>query len=237
MLKEALQYLINLGKVQIIEASNGQEYATSQLFHVKYPLATPLKVETLSGLVDYIMSEFDEETHVGKIVHIVSYRQANLLSRLFSDGQREVYMIAEAFSPKFEFGQWYDNESFIIKLQSCFAQNEDKTKLLKIVGNIKDSLVKKYGDDGITQQVTAKTGIATVAEVPVPNPVMLVPYRTFIEIEQPESKFVFRMRQGNNCPECALFEADGGAWKVDAMDWIKAYLKEKLADTGVTVIS
>ncbi|MEB9782308.1 hypothetical protein P4K16_30685, partial [Bacillus cereus] len=58
------------------------------------------------------------------------------------------------------------------------------------------------------------------------NPVQLSPYRTFVEVEQPESKFVFRMREG---ARCGLFEADGGAWKLEAMNNIKEYLKEALA--------
>ena len=38
--------------------------------------------------------------------------------------------------------------------------------------------------------------------------------------------------------ECAVFEADGGAWKNAAMDSIKQYLKEALKDLPqYTVIS
>jgi hypothetical protein len=44
-------------------------------------------------------------------------------------------------------------------------------------------------------------------------------------VQQPESLFVFRLQSG---PRAALFEADGGAWKVEAMDTIHAYLKENL---------
>ncbi len=116
-------------------------------------------------------------------------------------------------------------------------ENNDKAKILKIVGNIKDKAVRQYGDDGITQQVTAKTGLALVEDVPVPNPVMLAPFRTFMEVEQPESKFVFRMKRGDDGPECALFEADGGAWKLEAMKRIKAYLQAELDGTGIAIIS
>ncbi|MNW60692.1 hypothetical protein D3C74_386970 [compost metagenome] len=67
---------------------------------------------------------------------------------------------------------------------------------------------------GMTQSVVAKTGVATVEDVKVPNPVLLAPYRTFVEVEQPESSFVFRMKDG---PSAALFEADGGAWRNDVI--------------------
>ena len=75
--------------------------------------------------------------------------------------------------------------------------------------------------------VTIKTGIASVGEAEVPNPVTLAPYRTFPEIEQVESKFIFRMKEG---PLAAIFEADGGAWKNEAMKRIKEYLVENLKE-------
>jgi hypothetical protein len=75
--------------------------------------------------------------------------------------------------------------------------------------------------------VTVKTGIAKIEDVFVPNPVVLAPYRTFPEIAQPESKFIFRMQTG---PTAALFEADGGAWRNEAMGRIKAWLEEQLAE-------
>lgn len=81
------------------------------------------------------------------------------------------------------------------------------------------------GDDGISQQVTIKTGVATVGNAIVPNPVTLKPYRTFVEVEQPESKFIFRMKDG---PTAALFEADGGVWRNKAMHEIKKYIYENL---------
>lgn len=54
----------------------------------------------------------------------------------------------------------------------------------------------------------------------------LRPYRTFREVEQPASEFVFRLRSLNGeVPWCALFEADGGKWKLDAVLKIKAWLE------------
>jgi hypothetical protein len=57
---------------------------------------------------------------------------------------------------------------------------------------------------------------------------MLSPYRTFRELNQPESAFIFRMRGGGEgkAPQCALFEADGGKWKLDAVQAIKLWLAD-----------
>ena len=60
-----------------------------------------------------------------------------------------------------------------------------------------------------------------------------------MEVDQPVSKFVFRLKQDKyDGIQCALFEADGGAWEIDAMDSIRHYLEAKLSDiTEVIILS
>jgi|SRR5579859_1922838 len=66
------------------------------------------------------------------------------------------------------------------------------------------------------------------------NLVQLAPYRTFRDIEQPVSTFLFRIQQsGENMPTFALFEADGGAWKIEAVQKIAARLSAGLKDAVV----
>ena len=57
--------------------------------------------------------------------------------------------------------------------------------------------------------------------------VPLRPFRTFQEVEQPESEFLLRMDEEGNI---GLFEADGGMWKLTARQTVKAFLEAKLAD-------
>ena len=75
-----------------------------------------------------------------------------------------------------------------------------------------------------------------MAEAIVPSPCILRPYRTFLEIVQTMSKFVFRMKDSGSGVDCALFNADGGAWKLDAMNSIRKYFEKALEGTGVTII-
>jgi hypothetical protein len=102
-----------------------------------------------------------------------------------------------------------------------------------------EEFVAEYGDDGVSQKATIKTGLASKGEAIVPNPVRLKPFRTFTEVDQPESAFVFRMKNDNYSGiTCGIFEADGGAWKREAMESVKAYLKEELKDVaGYVIIS
>jgi hypothetical protein len=235
MIQEALQYLVKLGNTKI-ENIDGQVFSTERIHTVPESTAEAIQVNSLSGLVEYLKSKFDGITKV--MVHVVSPTEVICFGTFNRDQDRNHYIKATAMTPSFSFDRYYDAESFNIKLQSCFVQNNDRDIMLKVVGNIKEEMVNTVGDDGISQAVTAKTGVATVTNVKVPNPVVLAPYRTFVEVNQPESNFVFRMKTG---PDCALFEADGGAWKLAAMKNIKNYLveelKKELDETELVIIA
>ena len=60
---------------------------------------------------------------------------------------------------------------------------------------------------------------------------IFVPYRTFLEVPQPASDFVFRISEGRGgAPAFKLVAADGGLWKSQAVDNVKNYLVKALAD-------
>jgi hypothetical protein len=222
MIKEALQYLLDLGNTRVVY-ENGQSYSTQKMHLIEEPIAQRIRVNSLSGLVEYLKSKFDGIDKI--MVHVESPTEVICFTELNGDKNRNQLIEAKALIPSFRFDEWINPESFNIKLQSCFVKNEDRDIMLKVVGNIKEEAVNQIGDDGVSQAVVAKTGVATVGNVKVPNPVVLKPYRTFVEVDQPESEFIFRMQSG---PKCALFEADGGSWKLTAMKNIKGYLEDEL---------
>lgn len=230
MEKEALELLINEGveKNPIVKLDQGT-FSKVSLQRVCNPVANSLTVSTLTGLVDYIKTNADDlDTKL--LIQVESPIKVNLFSPLNDDRKREEYITAQAILPdNIYFSRYLDTERFNIMLQSSFVANDDRELILKYTGLVQDEAVKTYGDDGVSQQVTVKTGVATVGNAVVPNPVTLAPYRTFPEIEQPESKFIFRM-QNQNGPEAALYEADGKAWRNKAIRDIKEYLEKALED-------
>lgn len=72
-------------------------------------------------------------------------------------------------------------------------------------------------------------GVASKADVIVPNPVDLVPFRTFQEVKQPNSQFVFRLSD-QGTPAFKIVEAEGGIWKNEAVDSIKEYFRAALEE-------
>lgn len=233
MIKEAIDKILSLGASRI-EAQNGRYFVNGPggIHAIPTPKAAVLEINTMTGIVDYLPGD-------SLMIHIVGPTKINVVDQfLGGDGwlTRNTYLSAVHESPTFNFGRWMDVESFIINLQAMFVPDETTALILKVVGNIKEEAVASFTDDGITQAVTAKAGISRVEQVAVPNPVTLRPYRTFMEIEQPASTFVLRMRGGKGeSPSCALFEADGRMWQLEAIASIKAWLKSEIP--GIKIIA
>lgn len=236
MIKAALEYINEL-KEPVIKEIGGETYSDKPLSRISYvPYANVIEMKTLTSFVEYIKANIDSMAEK-MIVHVVSPTEVHLYSSLDADRKREHLVEVNAELPDFRFGSFIDHESFVIALQSKFVSNADRDLVLKFAGTVEDGTVAEYGDDGVTQKATVKTGVASKADAVVPNPVNLIPYRTFLEVEQPESDFIFRMKSANGV-QCAIFEADGGAWKNVAMSRIKSYLQFELSDfPQFTVIS
>lgn len=226
MIKEAIEKILKLAPVhapiKTVEI-NGQTYTNNDLELIHQPTTPTLRVHNLSGVVEYLQNDFDDRYPV--LIHVISPTEVRVVSRFNSDMKRNTLISAEALLPTIPFDRFLDLEHFNILLQSCFVDSVERAQALAVVGNVRDEKVMAFGDDGVSQQVTAKAGVATVEAVKVPNPVVLKPFRTFVEIEQPFSPFVLRLKDG---PTAALFEADGGAWKVAAIAEIKEYLRFQL---------
>jgi len=224
-------------EVKMLTDKEGNEYSTRQVFPIKkidLPAPGGLAVSTLTGLVDFcIKHENANGEQDPAFIHIFNHETVGLYSNPFGPTKQKTLFVVASFSAllgnSFKFGEYYDQETFIVGIQSLFEPTPHRADVLKVIGTIKDNQVREFSDDGVTQSVSAKAGVALVSEIAVPNPVILQPYRTFREIQQPESPFILRVRQGSTGrPQCALFEADGGRWKLQAITLIKEYLEDKI---------
>lgn len=231
MIKTAMQYLLDLKQPNVIRYEGGT-FVDKNMSQLKRPTFPTLHLNTLDGLVEYLKKIIDEReddcSGVPSIVHIFDETEVLLQNvARASEGSRDCMVQVRTEERKFKFGVFYDAESFNVAMQSMFQDTEDKATILQVVGNLRDDTIRTMVDDGVSQVTSVRTGVATVCDVKIPNPVTLKPYRTFLEVEQPESKFIFRMREGG---QCGIFEADGGAWKLAAKKNIYSYLKEQLKE-------
>lgn len=210
---------------------NGRTYCTKDLRRYDAAdKAEPIKATTLTSLVDYI-KESREELRDRMIIQVVSATKVLLYSGLLAERDRETLFEVNALLPQFEYGREYDQESFLVAMQSCFQKTDDREAVTIMASNIVNTQQGTFSDDGVSQQAIIKTGVTTKDAAFVPNPVSLIPYRTFLEVPQPASDFVFRISEGRGgAPAFKLVAADGGLWKSQAVDNVKNYLVKALAD-------
>ncbi|MCC0740550.1 hypothetical protein [Clostridioides sp. ZZV14-5902] len=227
MLVDLFNKVLEVGARKIeTKEINGVTYTTDRLTPVHAKPVEIISLNTLDGLIEYIKSAVDSKVKSGKlIVQIESPGIVRLCSELLESGRRDVYIESRALLPRINFDYSLDSEEFNILLQSAFVDTEDKKSLLKVSGNVRETSVKTVQDDGVSQVVSMSTGVASVEDVILPNKVNLKPYRTFTEVDQPESEFIFRVKEGVTF---RLIEADGGAWRLKAIKNIKEYLEKKL---------
>lgn len=243
MIAKAIEKILEMAVPNILTV-NGSAYSDKKLIRIdEEQRAAAIEMNTLTGLVQYIRKNNDEFKEGKYIVQVSSPTVVRLISALDKDRRRETLVEVTAEIPGFQFGRFIGHEEFLIGVQSKFvdddAEENDKPLILKFAGTVKGGSVKEYGDDGVSQKATVKTGVASLSEAIVPSPCNLKPYRTFAEVEQPMSSFIFRMKEdAREEVQCALFEADGGAWINAAQANIREYLEEELKDfENVTVIS
>lgn len=240
-IKEALEYAVELreyGK-EILESSDGTEYYDSRKFSLtelnpkRYPQT--LELSTLTSLVDYLKTDLNQLKDQKLIVVVEKNDEVCVWSEDDELKHRTLLVDVKARIPELTFGRFLSSEQFNIMLQSNFIDGNDRGALLEFASALKIENGAEIEDNGVSQVATVKTGVASLAKGKVPNPVDLRPYRTFTEVEQPSSKFVFRIDKNG---QMALFEADGKRWVSDAVSRIADYLKEELSgEKHITVLS
>lgn len=255
---EAIQKILDVAAPSTVhlDPDDGLKFSNKQLDVIAPPEVKPVQIGTLQGLWDLYDADFDTLKESDPIVHVLTPWTVKLQAK-DSDKYGRFREFAVATNQKtavFPFGKFMSPEEFIIQAHVCFQrvaiEKDDGTMakdldyILKIASAISAGQERTNEDDGISQVVQVKAGVTLKKEEPLRGIVSLAPFRTFAEIDQVISRFLFRARGGYSRdgedatePQLALFEADGGRWKLDAVEAIADWLEEKFHSVDVAVIS
>lgn len=225
-LAEFVDRLQELKPAQVIEA-NGQVFCDQPLHKIPEPPIDRPKSHTVNGLDSVVKLINTEIEQIGDtvMVQVKSHNQVSVFTRYRPDYSRDFLYTADADVPGFR-DNFRPREAALIELRSIFVPNEGTEYLLDLLSRVSDSQSVVVKDNGVTQEIEAAQGIALKSSVPVKPIVKLKPYRTFLEVDQPESEFLFRV--GDN-GDVGLWEVDGGMWKLEAKQNIAAYFENELA--------
>lgn len=241
-IKDALSYAVELAdrENKIIKSETGREYYDSNRHSLRElqprQYAPVLDLQTLRSLVVYLKSGNDLINQKRVVVVVESPQKVSVYDQVYFEyGQRDQLISVQAAVPRIPFDNWHDQEEFNIMLQSMFIDDTDRSIVLDFASHLKIEKGAEVQDNGVSQIATVRDGVASLAQAKTPNPVTLRPYRTFNEVEQPASQFVFRI---NKLANLALFEADGGKWQLEAISNIADYLTKELAGNDkITILA
>lgn len=238
-MKEVLEYLFGRLKAErrTVEFVEGQPYALRPDGTLGAPVrelapqwsSPTLEVSTLTGLSDLVRERLDDYD-ARCALHVVDHLTVHLVSLLAdSYGHRHIYARARHTpDAPFRFGEWYAPEDFLIAFRASFLFTEDAVKVQKVCSTVGAGDAVLVADDGLSQEITVKSGTVTRGSVALPaDGIPLVPWRTFPEAVPVESRFLLRMKARKDAlPAVALFEIDA-RWKMQTMQSVAKWLREE----------
>ena len=236
MLKAFVEKLTELATPKTYETEDSI-YASSELVHVEHKKRRPRCID-VTGLDSICKLVRNEAGHIGRqiFVRVSDYKEVSVFTTLDSDEERFYLYKCAADTPSVTMGRYMSHENAIIEIRSLYIPTPDTDYLLKLLASVSTESKVTSSDNGVTQKVEAKAGIALNTLVEVKPRVVLKPFRTFIEVDQPESEFLLRISDKG---EIGLFPADGGVWKLEATRNVAGYFEKQLHDlieAGVVVV-
>lgn len=226
MIKEAIEKILSISENKLYEI-DGETYSDKNLVRIPPHVDRPneVSVGSLDGIVKLVKTELDV-MNVPLFVFVSNYRTVGVFSTVDEYMGRDHLYEATCQDTDFREG-WRNQQAAIIELRSRFVPNEGADYILDLISRMSKEDSVTSDDNGVTQEVTARAGVALKERFSVKPRVVLQPFRTFREVTQPASEFLLRV---DNEGQVGFFEADGGMWKLEAKANIAGYLEGELAD-------
>lgn len=239
MIKEAIEKIQEMSSQTVISLGdrdflvNGSEYTEIYPAPI-YP--DPLTVESLDAMVKMIIFEgLDKNQEINDGLTPLFVKVSDVGKVWCFTGpmdyenryERPVLYVAHATDvPGWEKEVTMNFEQAMIALRTRFVSTPDTEYALTLLSQITSGAHVTFADNGIATSIVTKKGIDLQANAMIKPIIALKPYRTFAEVDQPESLFLIRISERG----ISFIEADGGMWRLTARKTIKEYLEQQLKD-------
>lgn len=230
---EAVQEIASMTISEVKEIDGHKFHITNKAIgRIPYPTIKEMGVFSLTEFVNFIKDE------KGLFVNIEGYSRVAAYKEERNKNLHHDCVAFADFSKIFEpfpLAIQMPQQDFILNLLTKFKDSEDRTELSKLVSSVKAERVKTSEDDGVSQVVSTKGGIHLSESTRVNNLWLLQTYKTFPEVSQPIINYILRLHQRDEeIPKFALYECDGGAWKIGTIKSIREFLEIELS--GVNTV-
>mgnify|MGYP001039245922 CR=1 FL=1 len=232
MLKEFIEHIQNTTQ-PIIHQVGGRTFIVTRNGNAGELRADPdcpdtLPLHSLDALVKLVRTEASK-AEAPLYITIPDHLTVRCFGQPQPDARffRQVYYEAHATNvPGWDEKVQLGFEEAQIAMRTRFQETADTVYALKLLSDICCGAKVVYNDNGIATTVTTQKGVALQSNDQIRPIITLKPYRTFQEVEQPESIFLIRVGERG----ITFTEADGGMWKLKARETVKAFLEDKLSD-------
>lgn len=240
MLQKAIEKIASMAANQTYEI-NGKTYSDNSLYLIEEPYDKPntLELSGLDSVCDLIRQEAADFINSGSgmvIVNVDRYDHVTVSTGYDGRWRRMHPYQVKADVPRVTVGRYMSQQEAIIELRSLYIPSNDTVYLLNLLSRISEDSTVSSIDNGVTQRVEAKRGVSLLENVEIKPRVVLQPFRTFLEVDQPASEFLLRLDERGNV---GLFEADGGVWKLEAKRSVAEYLSKRMENeiaTGAVMV-
>lgn len=230
MLKSAIEKIESMA-LPIIHEVGGRTFATgpngTEEIRPELDVCKTLVVSSLDALVKLILS--NDCPVMPLYINVPSYNMVTTYTQECCDlrNQRfEPYLVKSTDVPGWDATVQMGFEEAMIALRSRFQESSDIDYALKLLSDITTGSKVTFNDNGVATSIVTQSGIALQSNQQIRPIINLRPYRTFQEVEQPESKFLIRISERG----IKFIEADGGMWKLKARQTVKEWLQRELKD-------
>ncbi len=232
MLKEFIEHIQKTTQPQIVNVG-GSTFAVNaegEANEIRPGIDHPgtLTLHSLDALVKLVQTEASS-VDAPLYITIPNHLTVNCFGQPDPDIQyhRQFYYEAKATDvPGWDAKVQMGFEEAQIALRTRFQETNDTQYALRLLSDITIGAQITRNNNGIATTVVTKKGIDLQTNEVIRPIITLKPYRTFQEVEQPESIFLIRINER----EISFTEADGGMWKLKARQTVKAFLEEKLTE-------
>lgn len=230
MLKEAIEKIQAMCRPEIREIQGtfytiGSDGVCRQIEPELHPVET-ISLSSLDALVKLVKTE---AVKTGELLYITVPHHE--MVRCFTNPKEELrrgrlypYDVRAADVPGWNREMKLGFEEAIMALRTRFQESDDTKYALMLLSDITTGNKVTFNDNGVATSIVTKTGVALQSNIPIRPIVNLRPYRTFQEVDQPESPFLIRINERH----ITFTEADGGMWKLQARRTVAKYLKDRL---------
>lgn len=232
MLKESIAHIQETTRPQIVER-DGETfvvYAKEAPHQLRPTIEHPdtLPLTSLDAMVKLVRSEASG-VESPLYITIPDHLTVRCFGRPVASERfhRQVYYEARATDmPGWDANVTLPFEEMQIALRTRFQETTDSPYVQKLLSEISTGAKITFNDNGVATTIVTKKGIDLQANETIRPIVSLRPYRTFQEVDQPESVFLIRINERG----ISFIEADGGMWKLRARETVQAFLEERLAE-------